>query len=650
MAPYNGGATGRFGLAGWSHDALTGVNYTQTFTPTLVNEARFGVGRTVGSSKPAGTGTNYTGQWGLPGHSDPSLYGFPLILVSNYAQLGGAVGFPNTYWSTNYNAAENITWVKGSHLLRFGGDALWNQIVETASTNTRGSYQFTGIWTGQPYADFMLGTLNGASRQVVWDKPYLYGSSYSLFTQDDWKVNSRLTLNIGLRYELPKPVYEKYGRLTNFIPGLAKVAIASGKGVAPGMNIKDSTQVVLAEEVGLPRSLVSTNNKDFAPRFGLAWRPFGGNRTVVRGGYGIFYGSAGLLINMYGALATAFPFCISQTITRNASNPNYLMLANPFPVPPNLVGSNTGITSFQSEARTPYAQNWNFTVEQSVGKDMAVEIGYSGSKGTHLARAYNMNQAFGRSPQSPAGISPFPQWGVITYFGFGFDSVYNAGSITLRRRFVRDFFYRVNYTYSKSIDNGSNLQGGGAGGFAGVQDTRNLSTERGRSDLDSPHVFTTSFSWAEPWKKNVVVRGWQLTGTGIARSGRPFTPQVSNANLLLGEASRPNRIAKGTVPSPDVGRWYDISAFPPVPTGTYAFGNSGRNILDGHGSVAINLGIYRNFTMFERSKLQFRWEIFNVMNHANLNLPVIFVNAPNAATITSAGAPRQMQLALRYSF
>jgi len=118
----------------------------------------------------------------------------------------------------------------------------------------------------------------------------------------------------------------------------------------------------------------------------------------------------------------------------------------------------TTILTIENGMRPPYAQNWNLTMEQSLGRDMAVEVGYSGSKGTHLARAYNLNQPYGRSPQLPNGITSFPQWGTITYYGFGFDSSYHAGSVTLRRRFVRNFFYRVNYTYSKSIDDGSALQ------------------------------------------------------------------------------------------------------------------------------------------------------------------------------------------------
>ena len=277
--PYvNAGNTGLFGQTGWSHSTLAGLTFTETFSPTLVNEFRFGVTRTVGYGAPAGTGTNYGAQFGLPAPSDPSLWGFPEILITNYDQIGGPPGFPNTYYSTNYNTSDTLTWVKGSHLIKLGGDLLPSQIAETASTGERGIYQFTGFWTGQPYGDFLLGTLNASQREVVWDKPYFDNGSYSLFAMDDWKVSSRLTLNLGLRYELPKPIYEKYGRLTNFVPSLNKLVVASLQDIAPGVVVASSS-LETAQQAGLPPALVSTNYKDLAPRFGLAWRPFGGNRT-----------------------------------------------------------------------------------------------------------------------------------------------------------------------------------------------------------------------------------------------------------------------------------------------------------------------------------------------------------------------------------
>jgi hypothetical protein len=649
VGPYNGGNSGAFGFSGYSHNTLAGLTFTDAITPQLVNEARFGVTRTVGHYQGVHAGTDYNAQLGLPGPTDPSVIGFPLFTISGYDQIGDAVGWPNTYKSTSYDTSDTLTWVKGSHLVKFGGDILDWRMSEVTSTDERGTFQFTGSWTGQPYADFLMGLLNADAREVNWSTDYLNNNSYSLFVQDNWKATSRLTLNLGFRYELPYPVTEKNGRLTNFVPALNKLLIASTANIAPGVTFTNASQVQTAQQAGLPAALAKADYKDFAPRLGFAYRPFGGNRTVVRGGYGIFYGSAGLLINLYAALSAVFPFSVTQTINHTAV-PTYLTLANPFPVPANLAGASTTVTGFQTPVLSPYAQNWNFIVEQSLSNTMALEIGYTGSKGTHLARAYNLNEPYNRSAALPAGITPYPQWGTITYFCYCFDSIYHALTVTLRRRFAQNFFYRFNYSYSKSIDDGSELQGGGAGGYAGLQDAQNRALERGRADLDIPHAFTTSFSWVVPWKQNMFIRGWQLAGSGIAHTGTPFTPQVSNANLNLGQATRPNRIAKGSLANPTVGDWYNLAAFPQIPMGGFGYGNSGRNILDAPGLIALNLALYRNFTIREKSNLQFRWEVFNALNHTNLGVPVVNVNAPNAATIVSAGASRQMQVALRYSF
>jgi len=179
-----------------------------------------------------------------------------------------------------------------------------------------------------------------------------------------------------------------------------------------------------------------------------------------------------------------------------------------------------------------------------------------------------------------------------------------------------------------------------------VQDVRDLNEERGRSDFDIRHALTAALSAAAPWR-NVFARGWQLSGTAILYSGQPFTPQLSNVNLNAGEANRPDRIAKGALSHATPDRWFDLSAFPPVPTGAFRFGNSGRNIL---GSAQINLSLNRNFLVKEQRRLQLRWEVFNVLNHANFGVPKDKVNESNAGSIVMARDARLMQFGLRYSF
>jgi outer membrane receptor protein involved in Fe transport len=197
-----------------------------------------------------------------------------------------------------------------------------------------------------------MGLLNASQRETYWSTDYFFTTSYSAFVQDDWKVTSHLTLNLGFRYELPLNLTEKYGRLTNFIPSLNKLVISSTEREAPGVTLNPS-QVETAQQAGLTASLMQTDYKDFAPRFGFAYRPFGGIKTVVRGGYGIFYGGIGTTINMYTSAAVIFPFSITQTISHTAV-PTYLTLSNPFPVNPNLAGATTSVAAFQTPVLIAY--------------------------------------------------------------------------------------------------------------------------------------------------------------------------------------------------------------------------------------------------------------------------------------------------------
>jgi hypothetical protein len=511
--------------------------------------------------------------------------------------------------------------------------------------NSRGQYVFTGSWTNQPYADFLLGTLNSDSISSGTTPSYLFNTSLGFFFQDDWKITSRLTLNLGLRYELPGLFHDKYGRWSNFVPELGKLVVASFAGAIPGTAFVNASQVETAQQAGLPSSLAYPNEKDFAPRFGFAWRPFGGNQMSLRGGYGIFYGTH-QMTNMLTDLSYVFPFTISQSVNRNANNPNYLTLSSPFPVAPTLTSNVLNVAGYQLHAPASYLQDWNLTLERSIGLQSAVEIGYMGSFGLHWPTYNNINEPFRSAATYPNFPVPYPAWSTINYFGFEANSNYSAGSVTFRRRFAHGFFYRASHTYAKALDDGSQIQ---QATQLQAQDARNLRANRGRSDWDVGHSFTMAFSGVAPWR-GFLLRGWQLAGSGIARTGQPFTLYVTNTNLTLGEASRPNRIAKGTVPHPSVNQWYDLSAFPQVLPSAYTFGNAGRNILDAPGSITVNVALSRNFGVWEKGNLQFRWETFNVLNRANFGLPVITVNAPNAGTITTAGAARSMQAALRYSF
>jgi hypothetical protein len=655
----NANNTGLFGQQSNNRVSLAGLTDTHLFSPTLINEFRLAFDRNGGIAYGApGNATNYNAQFGIPGlTTNPLLIGFPEIYPSGYQQLGPGNNYPAESEVDSWPAGDTLTWVKGSHLIKAGMDVVHNQTEKIYANNARGTFETTGYWTGQSYADFLLGYLSSASR-LVGDGTanHLLSTSYGTFFEDDWKVFSRLTLNLGLRWEVDKPPVDSAGRLSNFIPSLnggqGELVIASTNTLqGTGIGFTNPALVTTAAQADLPQSLVYTNYRDFAPRFGFAWRPFGGNRTVLRGGYGIFYG--GQVLNpVRTALGDIFPFVVTQSNNRSTTNPLALTLANPFPTAPNLVENLASITlgGMELHPPSPYLQSWNLTIERELGFSSALKVSYVGSKGTHFALQDNINQPYNRSAALPGGILPYPSFGTISdFFNYESNSIYNGLIVTWQRRFVHGFFFNANYTYSKSIDDSSSANGASTGGITGLQNTYCLSCDRGRSDWDIGHVFTATFSWEVPLH-NVFLRGWQIASNDIFHTGQPFTPVVTNSNVNLGEAIRPNRIGNGTVPNPSVAQWFNVSDFPEVPEGAFTFGNAGRNILDGPGLMNVNLSLFKNFVVREGTRLQFRWEVFNVFNHANFGLPENAVNAANAGTLLSAGSPREMQFALRLSY
>ncbi|MCL5743311.1 MAG: hypothetical protein M1541_05185, partial [Acidobacteria bacterium] len=443
----------------------------------------------------------------------------------------------------------------------------------------------------------------------------------------------------------------------NFIPEYGKLVLVRSDVIPNLADLANQTgltgRIAYASDYGLSRSLINGNNHNFAPRVGLAWRPFGGTRTVIRSGYGIFYASAAEN-HVRNDLGNTFPFAVSQTFQRNTKSPGKLTLNNPFPDAMAKFDGVNNTAGYELNAPAQYLQSWNFTIEHEVLSSIALEMAYVGSKGTHLGRRFNYNQPY-RSPeyQLPEGgfLKPFQEFNQLNYYSFGANSSYNAAMFTLRKRFTRSTFFRLNYVFSKSIDDASQMFGAGDGGDGGAQDARNLGLERGRSDWDNRHALTMSFVSDIPvFGRNRFLSGWQFAGSGRLYSGQPFTPKISNAQLDQGEASRPDRIAKGTLPNPNPDNWFDVSAFPVVPLGAYRFGNSGRNILDGPGYVSFNFSLMKKFRIRERDNVQCRWEVFNSLNHPNLRLPENAVNAINVGTITAADPGRTMQIALKYIF
>jgi hypothetical protein len=410
---------------------------------------------------------------------------------------------------------------------------------------------------------------------------------------------------------------------------------------------------------------------------------------VLRGGYGIFY-SGQLLNNVRNGLDNTFPYVLAVSCARVAADPSHITLDNPWTTNPLTCGysGTTSASGFDIRPTSGYLQSYNLTIERDLGKANVIEIGYVGSKGTHLSRYYNVNQPYRTIAYYQATgtfPSPFPQLGTITYWDMQANSIYNAGQLIFRKRASGGLFYRFSYQYSKSIDYASQESGASDGGYAQAIDPRNLRLERARADWDRGHTFTANFSYSLPFGRgkklfnkgridSAIAGGWQLSGTAAYYTGAPFTVEDSASNTAIGESNRPNRIAKGAETS-GIGRrgvdfpWYNPSAFVATPgcasrtdcaPDAYGFlpfapGNSGRGILDGPGTQNINLSLFKNIPLGERKRVQFRWETFNIFNHPNFQLPNRNFNETAAGYVSDVaakgqGGPRTMQFALRYEF
>jgi hypothetical protein len=641
-----------FGLSNNTFDLLSYVRYLRSITPSMYLDLNASFSRKTNNQRwPYSADKNWAGDIGFLGTTtNPVARGLPQFEATGYIILGPAYDYPKLWSFNNYQYTGNLTWTKGRHNFKFGGDFLRMQYFSKQYGDTRGRLTFNGRFTGETMADMLLGWPSSSRRQLDAGGPYDFVSNYSAFAQDDYKITPTLTLNIGLRYELMMPPHEKYDALAMFVPSIGKVVIA-GRGTLSNFDqqfaLLGPANATMAADVGLPDTIVKANYNSLAPRFGFAWRAFGNSRTVLRGGYGIFYGASSLYrMDEYN---DTFPFSITQTFSVSGSNPLLVTASNPFPGSRQSI---SGVTSSygqeSTEPKPQYLQSWNLTLEREFLNGTVVEAGFAGSKGSHLQRRYDINQPY----RDPAlnNLRPYPAFGSIQIISDGSNSAYSSGQFTVRRRFSKQLFVRASYTYAKSLDDSSNTGGTIQYNFPTAQDSRNLRLERGRSDFDIGHSFAASFIWTPKISNMGLLRDWQVAGTSTIYTGPPFTPKMGTFDYNNGGASRPDRIAKGTLDNPTVDQWFDRTAFPAVPLGSYRFGTSGRNVLDGPGTMALNVSLSRRIRLAETRALQFRVETFNLPNHPNFNLPENRVDIISGGTISRAKNNRSVQLGARLEF
>ena len=588
------------------------LNETHIFGPNLTNEARLGFNR-VNITFTPNLQLN-PADFGINNGIDADI-GLPQISITGFNfNLGGPAGFPQGRADTTVVVSDTLSYLRGNHSFKFGGEG--RRFYNNNFTLDTGTFTFPNVNL------FLTGNANAFSVTLGDRSSAIIQNAFGFYVQDNFKVRPNLTLELGLRYDWNMTPTERYNRFVVFDPATRSL-------VRVGSGIDD---------------VYEQNNKNFQPRLGIAWDPFKDGKTSVRAAYAILTDQP--VTNVVTPLTSNPPLATPLTFTGAVTFANARLSAGAAGLAPNTVdpGFNNA-----------YVQSWNLNIQREIGRDIGVTIGYFGTKGTHLRISRNINQPIN------GGARPFPSLSssdpfrpnatlnnIIQIEGSG-NSSYNALWLTANKRFSRGFQFNTSYTFSKSIDyNSLNSQG------VVIQDSYNVRGSRGLSDFDARHRFVFSGIYELPFHGNQLVDGWQLSSIVQSQSGNPVNIVVNNAGFTgTNNTVRPDVTGSiEIIGTPN--RWFDISPFV-VPVGR--FGNLGRNVVIGPGFNNVDFSVIKRTKLTETQLIEFRWEVFDLFNHANFGQPGRVVGTANFGQITNtrfatgdSGSSRQMQFALKYKF
>jgi Carboxypeptidase regulatory-like domain/TonB dependent receptor len=671
---------------------------THIFSPTTIGIVRFSYLRNtflldqhLNHESPSDLGFQYDSTL-------PSAAGPPFIQVGGYASVGDPITGPRNTYQNTFDLSGSLSWIHGRHELKFGGGYRRDQINALQGIATNGFFVFAGIPSfenflyNDGFANYLSGNpvvfLQGGGNfaREIRDR------AVNAYGQDTYKVNSRLTLNLGVRYELPSPATENNNEVNLFVPGAQSKIIPN----APA-------GLLYPGDPGVPAGLIPTQKTAFAPRIGLAWDPRGDAKTVMSAAYGIFYepfynGEGGPLQDPVSSppylktLQLGFPI-------NSFANPFYTPdpFGVPFPEPMTLLVVSRNL-------HLPYAQDWNLNIQHSFGDDWLLQVGYVGTTGVRLPRFIEGDPAvyYPGIDTTSAGCAPPAQpcpistennvnqrrlysgctlaqpdncvYGSVGEMASVANSSYNALETSLRKRFSHGLSFLASYTWSHSIDDVSsfNITGSASQPVAGENDLAqnpfDLAAERGPSMFDARNRLVLSYQWSLPFFQRSnnwygkVLGNWQLNGIFTAMSGTPFTVFDSNDVSLQGQApeisgfssNRPNLVGNPNSGPRTAAQWFNVNAFQQILQDPHSpveqFGDEGRNALLGPRYVNWDFSAFKNIRLTESKQIQFRGELFNVLNHTNFRLPVSDIESQTFGQIQSDVSPRVIQVALKFLF
>jgi len=641
-------------------------NDTHTFNPSWLNEVRVGYSLIKFNMTSIGYGENFSEQVGIPGaniNEVSSAFAQIVFQQGGSRNMGGNGNQPLITNLGNLQIFDNVTHIRGRHTFKAGGSVIFRTREVLNADNMMGRFEFdqaqtsncSGIAsgctvnanTGLDVASFLLGYSRRKFRAMTDADTYMERRpEWSLYIQDDFRVNPKLTLNLGLRWDVFEPWVEDDNRQSNFDPSTGRMVVASDDAVINGVHVG--------------RQLQTYAKDDFGPRLGFAYDLNGDGRTTIRGGFGIFWnwGVGGTS----SSKATNQPFLQTTDLIASSGGTN-LTLSGGLPPPPPIDATLAPVgatrSTFDINYRDQHSMNWNLNVQRQFGRDYMVELAYVGTRGRGLTSKTDLNQApnivgvtsqnINRPyiKQSPGltTVSTAQSLGELDYHAFLFKGM---------KRFTNGFSALVSYTFGKAIDLVSNNDGPI---FTNIFDPY---YDRGVADYDVTHTLVGSVLYELPWGRNHVLGGWQVNAIGVWRSGLALNVSQSGTMQSTGITNnRPNLVSgqTGAASDPTIDQWFDPAAFARTePTGT--FGNNGRNTLRGPEIFNIDLSLVKN-TKIGPIDTQLRVEAFNVLNHPQFGPPARTFGNADFGRITSAASPtcqtcgtseRQIQIGIKMRF
>ncbi|MCC7125371.1 MAG: TonB-dependent receptor [Acidobacteria bacterium] len=633
-----------------------GASWNHVFNTRILNEFRAGFNGEEGVFTQSDK-TDHNTRLGFPTVlTDPIDLGFPNVAVAGFDGIGQPTNTPQDHPTYTLHLMNNFAWNpafnSGRHQLRMGGEFRRYFYELLFDTSARGIWNFNGNLGTSSLVQLLRGTPSTAQRVDTGVFMHLYQNSYGLYLQDDYRLTDRITLNLGLRYEVNVPVTEGDNHLS--VPDLT-VESAS-------CTPKPGCLYIPAGTRGLPDATYRSDLNNIAPRLGFAWRPTASENFVIRSGYGIYYDQT--LLNAHLNARLNPPFRITQLITNpGTATINTIFNESPAQTPP---GGSFMLLNYKD----PYQHQWNVGTQFTPLPRVLLDIAYVGTRGKALARFHRINQP---APGQPV---PFPQFQpTLQVIDNTAESKYDALQLKIEKRGVRDLNIVSSYTWSRCLDNGSFFGSGTSGGTV-AQDPNNLEAEWGACQYNTDHRFVTNLVYRVPVGAGrtyltsgvlgAILGNWDVSGILTLQSGHPFTvsrgvPQ--SGTVPTGGSDRPDIVAdpfvagqvaaNPTCVAPTevhtVQNWFNPCAFMAAPG---RFGNNPRGNLDGPRFDNFDLSILREIPISDAQRMRLEFQIFNLFNKAHYNLPIGNFDSRSFSQILQAnvGSPRQMQIGIKYIF